>query len=131
MPLVSEPGPDPDRPRTTLLTGEDLQRFISRTRPGSVAVDSIVDPHEDRRKELENEGRASDNKLKTMYAKWLLGAMMFQLLVANGIFIGYGFGVDWNVQAAVMNTWLAATVVEVIGVVLVVTRYLFPNEKPS
>lgn len=42
-------------------------------------------------------------------------------------FFFYGFNNDWRVPAAAMDAWLAAAVIQVIGVVLVITRYLFPD----
>jgi len=42
-------------------------------------------------------------------------------------------GVDWKIEPVVMNVWLGATVVEVIGITTIVVRHLFPrrDEPPS
>lgn len=78
--------------------------------------------------ELARQDKAQDIKLKKRYANWLLGIMLAQVLIANGVFIKYAHtGVDWQLEAGVIQAWLAATVVQVIGVVLVVVRYLFPQ----
>ncbi|MDP9066728.1 MAG: hypothetical protein M3N53_00065 [Actinomycetota bacterium] len=70
----------------------------------------------------------TDLELKEKYGNWLLTIMIAQLVVADLGFFFYGFfGVGWNVASSVMHVWLVSTVVEVIGVVLVVTQYLFPN----
>lgn len=54
--------------------------------------------------------------------------MFGQLIVANGVFIAYAWaGKGWDLETSVINVWLGATVVQVIGVVLVVTRSLFPK----
>lgn len=69
-----------------------------------------------------------DIKLKKKYAYWLLGTMIGQLLVADIVFVVYAhFGAEWDLSSAVINAWLIATLVEVIGIVLVVTQYLFPR----
>lgn len=69
-----------------------------------------------------------DIDLKKKYANWLLGTMIGQLVIADTVFVVYAWhGVDWELSATVINAWLIATLVEIIGIVLVVTRYLFPR----
>jgi hypothetical protein len=69
-----------------------------------------------------------DIQLKQRYAKWLLILIAAQLLVADLIFVVYAWaGEGWELSAGVIEVWLAATLVELVGVVLVVTRYLFPR----
>jgi hypothetical protein len=69
-----------------------------------------------------------DIRLKRTYARYLLGILVAQLLIANTVFIVYAWaGVDWKLEPRVINVWLAATLIEVVGIVLVVTRYLFPR----
>ncbi len=63
------------------------------------------------------------------YGTRLFWLMVVQLGIADvGFFLYAWLGVHWKVSASVMNVWLGATVIEVIGVVLVVTRSLFPME---
>jgi hypothetical protein len=70
-----------------------------------------------------------DVQLKSMVARGALWAMIGQLVVADTVFVLYaGLGRDWNVPGEVMLGWLTATVVEIIGVVVVVARYLFPKD---
>jgi len=74
------------------------------------------------------EDQLQETELKRTYARSLLRLMFGQLIVANGVFIAYAWvGKDWNLETSVINVWLAATVVQVVGVVLVVTRSLFPR----
>lgn len=68
-----------------------------------------------------------DLELKKRYAYSALIGMGAQLLIADGVFIGYAVGVHWQIPANVMNVWLGATVVQLIGVVVLITRYLFPQ----
>lgn len=52
-----------------------------------------------------------------------------QMAAADYMMYEYGtHGVNWDVPGTVMNTWLPATVVQLIGVVFVVTRYPFPRQ---
>lgn len=67
--------------------------------------------------------------LKRKYGKWVLWMMAAQLVMANGVFITYAWvGYDWKIPASVMQIWLGATFVQVVGVVIVITRSLFPRE---
>ena len=76
--------------------------------------------------------RAQDIRLKKVYAWTLLGMMGVQILIADTVFFIYAeWGVDWRFPPGVITGWLSATVVEVIGVVLVVTRSLFPRRDLS
>ncbi len=69
-----------------------------------------------------------DVELKKTYARTLLCIMVGQLVIADiGFFLYATFGVNWKVDTSVIQAWLAATVFEVIGIALVVTRYLFPR----
>lgn len=78
--------------------------------------------------DVQKEDALQDIELKRLYAKGALGLLLVQLVVSNGVFIAYAWvGRDWNVPDQVMIAFLAATVVQIIGVVLVIAKYLFPN----
>jgi len=69
-----------------------------------------------------------DRELKLSYATWLRRLLAVQLAVADVVFVVYAWaGRGWDLQPAVIDVWLGATVVQVVGVVLVITRHLFPQ----
>ena len=68
-----------------------------------------------------------DIALKKMYARWLLVAMSVQIAVADLGFFLYGSENRWAIEPIVMQFWLSAAVVQVIGIVYVIARYLFPR----
>jgi hypothetical protein len=71
-----------------------------------------------------------DVQLKRRYAMWSLVLVAAQLLVADLVFVAYAWaGEGWELSAGVIEVWLAATLVELIGVALVITRYLFPRRE--
>jgi hypothetical protein len=77
---------------------------------------------------LPQKDHAQDIRLKRIYALALLVGLGIQVVIVDGVFVVYAWaGVDWNVAEPVMSIWLGATVINVIGVVLVVTNYLFPQ----
>lgn len=64
--------------------------------------------------------------------KWVgyggMGLMVAQLVVANLVFIKYAHEKGWGaLEAGVIQVYLAATVVQVIGVVLIIARSVFPE----
>ncbi|HEY2536762.1 MAG TPA: hypothetical protein VGI24_07245 [Solirubrobacteraceae bacterium] len=66
--------------------------------------------------------------LRETYAKGLLLILTALLVVVNTIFWFYAEkGQRWKIPSEVIQVWLGATVVQVVGVVTVVTKYLFPN----
>lgn len=85
-----------------------------------------IDKFEGERRTVENADLRQDVRLKRRYANGALFAIGSQLLVADGVFVVYGWQNHWQLAPEVILGWLSATVVEVIGVVLVITRYLFP-----
>jgi len=77
---------------------------------------------------LDRWDRGQDIELRRSYANWLLRTLIAQVLFTNVVFVLYAhLGVDWRLTASVVNVWLIGTLAEVVGIVLVVTRYLFPN----
>lgn len=56
----------------------------------------------------------------------------FQVICADVVFILYAQrGMHWRLPVAAIEAWLAATVIQVIGIVLVITRSLFPSPKDN
>ena len=91
------------------------------------ATDEELD-FERRRAELQR--THDDLTLRRRVANGSLLAMGAQIVVADAVFGIYGFDNGWDIPAAAIEAWLAATVVQVISVVLVITRYLFPAGGP-
>jgi hypothetical protein len=72
-------------------------------------------------------------RLREEYATWFKWLLLIQIGVADGVFVLYAWlGKSWDVPAAAISAWLGAVVIQVIGIVLVITRGLFPpNEVPG
>jgi hypothetical protein len=68
-------------------------------------------------------------RLQKLLSRFAIAAMGGQLFLADGAFIAYGFWNDWRIPPETILGWLSATVIEVIGIVLVITRHLFPGRK--
>lgn len=77
---------------------------------------------------LDQLDREQDIGLKGRYASFILWLLGGQLFIADAIFFVYAqVGAHWQLPPVVIDIWLGATLVEVVGIVLVVTRYLFPR----
>jgi len=69
-----------------------------------------------------------EHGLRQKYADWIILLLGAQFLVADAVFVAFAWaGRGWDLPPGVVEVWLAATVVQVVGVVAVVTRHLFPN----
>lgn len=84
-------------------------------------------PREGLDREVVRQDFEQDIALKKMYARWLLVAMSVQIGFANLGFFLYGGANRWSIEPVVMQFWLPAAVVQVIGIVYVIARYLFPR----
>jgi hypothetical protein len=76
---------------------------------------------------LEREKAKQELGFGRFYAYGALAAMGIQVLIADGAFYVYGFENHWRIPASAIDVWLGAVVVQVIGVVLVIARSLFPS----
>jgi len=77
------------------------------------------------RAELDSDNR----KPRESIAKWVSYAIGAQVVLADIVFLIYGFGNDWHIPAGTIVAWLSATVVQVIAVGLVITKSLFPRNE--
>jgi glutathione S-transferase len=69
-----------------------------------------------------------EHRLRQSYADWLLRLLGAQFLIADVVFVAFAWaGRRWDLPPGVIEVWLAATVVQILGVVAVVTRHLFPG----
>lgn len=69
-----------------------------------------------------------EHGLRQKYADWIIWILGAQLLIADVVFLAFAWaGKGWDLAPGVIEVWLSATVVQVVGVVLIVTRHLFPS----
>lgn len=67
--------------------------------------------------------------LRARYAGWLLRTLLAQIFIADAIFFIYGSSAGWgNVPAGAIGAWLAAVVVQVVALVMAITKFLFSKE---
>ncbi|EHW2011075.1 hypothetical protein K3C01_003407 [Salmonella enterica subsp. enterica serovar Kentucky] len=82
---------------------------------------SSLDPE---RQRLNNEAFQAEIDLKKTYGKSFLCILAVQLLIMNMVFVADGF--QWVfIDDTTLRIYMAGTLTEVFGLVLVVTKYLF------
>ncbi len=85
-----------------------------------------------RKERLEGDDLEQSIKLKRFYGLGILFLMGLQLIVVNAVFVIYADdGYHWHPPEGVVQVWLTATFVQIVSVVVVITRSLFPGEKPE
>jgi hypothetical protein len=73
-----------------------------------------------------------EHGLRQKYADWIIWLLGAQFVVADIVFVVFArAGRSWDLPPGVIEVWLAATVVQVVGVVAIVTRHLFPDRAGS
>jgi hypothetical protein len=78
--------------------------------------------------DLKRKSAEQEYELRKTYARGILWLLCIEMTVANAVFVAFAWvGEHWKLETAVIDVWLGATVVQVVGVVLVVTRHLFPE----
>jgi hypothetical protein len=79
-----------------------------------------------KRAETRAEQESDNRKMRERIALWVSYPIGAQVLVADSVFLIYGFGNDWHIPVEAIVAWLSATVIQVIAVGLVITKSLFP-----
>jgi hypothetical protein len=80
------------------------------------------------RRSLDNHDKATDTALKSLYAKVMLWILAAQLLTLNAVFIAAGLRC-LAFDGSTLKLYMGGTLAEVFGVILVITKYLFPKKK--
>jgi hypothetical protein len=120
------------------MDGDRDERAFARVEEGESEASSAPDlPAEFRHlKERERLQKLSldqlfgeqEHGLRQRYADWILWLLGAQFVIADAVFVAFAWaGRSWDLPPGVVEVWLAATVVQVVGGVAVVTRHLFPN----
>ena len=73
-------------------------------------------------------GQWTELALKQVIGFGALALMVIQIIAADVVFVLYAVNNDWHLPVAAITGWLAATVIQVVGVVLVVTQGLFSQD---
>jgi hypothetical protein len=112
---MSDPGSEAGSPAADDVIGnaQEIEPVPERTR------DEIA--------KIEAESRGVDLRLQKIVGYGALGLMFAQVIFANWVVLEYAGAKGWaELPTGVIQAWLAATVVQVIGVVLVIARCVFP-----
>lgn len=74
--------------------------------------------------------KTQDRVLKKLYGQWFIGILIGQLVVMNLVFIGAGL--KWiEYSQWQLDLYMTGTLLEVFGIVLIITKNLFPNSEKA
>jgi hypothetical protein len=63
--------------------------------------------------DLKRTSALQEIQLKRMYARGILWLLGTELVIANAVFVAFAWaGENWELETAVIDVWLAATVVQ-------------------
>ncbi|WP_164518530.1 hypothetical protein [Brachybacterium sp. EE-P12] len=79
-----------------------------------------------RKEKLKNDGRKQDQRLRKIVAYWAIALVALQLVISNVYFGIYLIWQPKTLDPTLMIAWMSASVVEIIGILWVVARSLFP-----
>ena len=82
-----------------------------------------------RKLDAKNTRREQENQLRKKVATWSLWFVLGQLIVTNATIVAYivtMLVLKQDVPTQVLITWLSSTIVEIIGILWVIARSLFP-----
>jgi hypothetical protein len=80
--------------------------------------------------EIRAKQAGDDRELRKTIADKVFKAAVVQVVIADVVFVLYGFWNGWEIPGSTMNAWLAATVAQIAAVALVIARSLFPARDP-
>lgn len=124
--MTEEPQEQDDSTPPQETSAFDFKGVIDRVK------ESIRKPEASQIERLSNEDvldRQVDRRLRQRWATIFVWILTIQLLVMNGVFIFVGLNFLQYQQKWVLELYLAGTLTEVFGIVLVITRNLFPEKK--
>jgi len=101
-----------------------IDRFEQKLR--MTAVD-----YDDRLRYLRDADHRLDLHLKRVIGYGAIGAAGAQIVLSNIVFAYYVWWREAELSGQVVVAWYTGVVVEVIGILLVVTRYIFPGRGSS
>ncbi|HET9163561.1 MAG TPA: hypothetical protein VFN89_08990 [Solirubrobacterales bacterium] len=117
------------------MSGEADSRQAEQTRAYWLTETGLADPTPltalppSRKERLEGDDLEQLIKLKRFYGLGILLLMALQLVVVNAAFLVYAaVGYDWHPPEGVVQIWLTATFIQIVSVVVVITRSLFPGD---
>ncbi len=100
-----------------------VQEQVEKANPPPAPKDKL----EEDRREAASERLKVSVRLAKLIGYGALIAVVIQVALADVAFFWYGFANDWKIPAGAISAWLAAIVIQVVGVVLVVAKDIFPG----
>jgi F420-0:gamma-glutamyl ligase-like protein len=105
----------------TVTAEEDIADIVANE-PARKLVTEL-----DRERDANVKDLVQDTELKKRVAHFTMWATAVQLLVADALFLVYCVSQWRNIPVGAIDVWLGAAVIQVVGLMAIVSHYLFPN----
>jgi len=76
----------------------------------------------------DDQDKKANRELKKKYAHWFIYILIVQLVVMNCVFIAQGLGC-LKFDEVTLRFYTTSTLIEVLGVIVIIVRNLFPSQK--
>lgn len=106
---------------------EDRDVIAQKALKKSSDESSWEETEAEREKKLSNDDKQNDIRLKKHYGYGLIGVMIIQLIIMNWVFYRVGKG-TLHYDNYSLHVYVTGTLLELFGLVLVITKYLFKQK---
>lgn len=109
---------------------ESLLGLADRSSKESEAVFN----YDDERNRAKIDKLKNDNEMRKAFFAWA-SKLTIAIIGLNGVLFAAYLYVQWDgghpIPESVMFAWVTSTIVEVLGIVAIIARYLFPGKRPA
>jgi len=101
---------------------------------GAVPIDTTPASRLQEARATVEEEHASQSKQNTLWRRvlfWGVSSIVALFVIMEGVAIVIYVATTPHLDPIVMSTWFAASAVQIIGLLVVITRHLFPGDNPS
>lgn len=112
------------------LDFDSIPRTSVESLPRNDAEEALLKKAQREKRDIENQSAKEDITLKRRYGNGLLIALAIQLFIMNVIFALVGFSI-LKYEEWALHLYVTGTLLEIFALVLVVTKYLFPQSSLS
>ncbi|WP_182359589.1 hypothetical protein [Tomitella gaofuii] len=123
------------------MTDDDARALDAYEQYSGLSVDALAEPQSEQPTATFDEANESarealkrkrqDNKQRGHFYSWATWVAVGCISGNFGIFVAYMCSQWGRISDTVMVAWISATIVEVIGIVVIIAKYLFHHDDES
>jgi hypothetical protein len=109
------------------ISPEDAMQIVQSVRFRAASPPRKRETIKDRLDDIGVTDAAQNVRLRRHLAYWAFGVVALQLACYNAAFMSYGWVRGWRIESQVMMTWMATGLAEILGIVLIIAKNLYPD----